>query len=128
MTSRRVLLLTALLVAAACAGAAGRRSSVDPDLITPEEIRASDAANAYELVERLRPRWLIARGDRSINLDTVILVYEDGVRLGGIETLRDLQRPLIHSLRVLDAAEAGKLPGMGSQHVQRVIQVLTHPR
>lgn len=118
--------LLALLLAACGAGLA--QHAGDPDRIDPAEIAASDAQNALELVQRLRPRWLVQRTDRSTRLETVILVYMDGARLGGLEQLRDITIPLIHSLRALDAAEAGTLPGLGSQHVERVIMIHTHPR
>ena len=112
---------------AACGAGLGQRAG-EPDRLAPAEIEAADAQNAYELVQRLRPRWLVERTDRSIRLPTVILVYLDGARLGGVEELRDLALPLIHSMRVLDAAEAGTLPGLGSQHVERVIMVHSHRR
>lgn len=122
----RAVLLGVLLVAA-CGAGIGQRPG-DPDRLEPAEIAAADAHNALELVQRLRPRWLVERADRSTRLPTVILVYMDGARLGGVEELREITLPLIHSMRVLDAAEAGTLPGLGSQHVERVIMIHTHPR
>ena len=122
-----VLLVLLVLLPAACGSGLSQRSG-DPDRIEPTEIAASDAQNALELVQRLRPRWLQQRTDRSTRLETVILVYMDGARLGGLDQLRDITLPMIHSLRALDAAEAGTLPGLGSQHVERVIMIHTHPR
>lgn len=118
------LLLLSCLYLAACGGAAARGTvPANQNFISEAEIRTSDAGNAYELVEMLRPRWLRLGSDRSLRLETVILVYQDNVRLGGTEALRDLPLPLIRSLRVLDPAQAGTLPGLGSQHVDRVIVV-----
>lgn len=97
----------------------------NPNEILEEDIRASDARNAYELVEMLRPRWLRPGPDRSMRLETVILVYVNNARLGGIDTLRDLPLPPIRRMYVLDAVQAGSLPGLGSQHVERVIMVST---
>jgi hypothetical protein len=122
----RSFLLSFCLLLAACSGSAARAPAVgDPTAITEAEVRSSTAGNAYELVETLRPRWLRPGPDRSLNLETVILVYQDNTRLGGTEALRTLALPLVRSLRVLDAAQAGTLPGLGSQHVDRVIVVST---
>jgi len=120
-------LVPAVLLLAAC-GPALRPPVADYDQLTSEEIRASDAGDLYELIEHQRPRWLIGRSDRSIRLETVILVYQDGARLGGLDVLRDIPLIGVRSIRVLDSAEAGLLPGLGSQHVERVIYILTHQR
>jgi hypothetical protein len=122
---RTSLPLAALLCAvlAACSSAQRTGAAANPNIIPEHEVRASDARNAYELVERLRPRWLVPRTVRSTRLDTVILVYQDRTRLGGVEALRGIPVDMVRSLRVLDAAEAGQLPGLGAQHVERVIMV-----
>jgi hypothetical protein len=121
---------TALVLAVttvACFGTRGDSAlGADPDVLSFEDVRASSARNAYELVERQRPRWLRPGPDRSLRLDTVILVYLDGVRLGGLDTLRDLELGTIGTLRVLDGSQAGHLPGLGSQHVERVILVTSY--
>jgi len=124
---RRLLLLACLLLAA-CSPAARSGGMGDPNFITEAEIRGSGMLDAQELVERLRPRWLRPGLDRSLRLETVILVYYDGVRLGGTDVLRNLSLDPIRSIRVLDAMEAGSLPGLGSQHVERVIMISTSGR
>lgn len=123
----RLLLCCALLLAA-CSSAGRSGGMGDPNLLTEAEIRGSGTRDAQELVEKLRPRWLRPGPDRSLRLETVILVYYDGVRLGGIDMLRNLPLDPIRSIRVLDAVQAGALPGLGSQHVERVIMISTTPR
>lgn len=98
-----------------------------PNEITPAEIAAADARTAYELVERVRPVWLRSRGERSLRLPTEIVVYQNETMLGGIETLQAIPIEAVHSMRVLDSAEAGRLTGLGSRHVERVIMVVTRP-
>jgi hypothetical protein len=119
-----------LLFAVAMVACFGSRSADsapgDPDVLYLDDIRASDARNAYELVERQRPRWLRPGPDRSLRLDTVILVYLDGVALGGLDTLRHITLETIGTMRVLDGSQAGHLPGLGSQHVERVILVTSY--
>jgi len=95
------------------------------DLITAQEIETVSVSNAYELIERVRPLWLRSRGGRSTRLETEIVVYLNGSLLGGIEDLRAVPIEIVDSVRVLDAAEAGLLPGLGSRHVERAIMVVT---
>ncbi len=100
----------------------------DRNLITHQEIEGSAVTNAYELVERLRPLWLRSRGGRSTRLETEIVVYLNGTALGGVDDLRGIPIEIVDSVRALDSAEAGRLPGLGSRHVERAILVVTRDR
>ena len=113
-------------VGVAAVGCTPGRQSVPAqrDVITAEEIASADALTAYDAVERLRPLWLRTRGERSIRLSTEIVVYQDQTMLGDVEMLRGIPAHLIQSIRALDAADAGRLPGLGSRHVERAILVV----
>jgi hypothetical protein len=115
--------LVAALLAAGCSSAPRDGGPHDPDMLLEDEILASGGRTAYEVIQRLRPLWLRQGPPRSTRLDTVILVYYEGTRLGGLEALRELNVDQIRSIRVLDSATAGQLPGLGSQHVERVIMI-----
>ena len=125
-----------LVVAAGLAGACAGQSRTGPPartptLIGPAEIREARAAGVrdlFELVSRQRPTWLETRNDRSLHLETMVLVYHNETRLGGIEALRGYDLLLVESLRYLDAAQAGLLPGGGSTHVQGAIVITTGAR
>lgn len=121
--------VAAMALTVAVWGCAPSRSPVTrtPNEITPAEIAAADVRTAYELVERLRPVWLRSRGERSLRLPTEIVVYQNETMLGGLESLRALPIEMVHSMRVLDSAEAGRLTGLGSRHVERVIMVVMRP-
>jgi hypothetical protein len=121
--SRTIWVLLCCMLA--CSGTRTGTGMGNPNALSEAEIRGSEVGDAYELVEKLRPRWLRAGPDRSLRLETVILVYYDNVRLGGIESLRNMPIMPIRSMHVLDAAAAGTLPGLGSQHVERVIMIST---
>lgn len=123
---RRLLALALPLGLWSCASGS-QGPSRDRNLISPEEIEAAGVRTAYELVERLRPLWLRSHGDRSTHLTTEIVVYQDNTVLGDIETLRAITIDLVGSVRSLDSAEAGRLAGLGSRHVERVIMVVTKP-
>jgi hypothetical protein len=84
-------------------------------------------ADAYELIDRLRPRWLQIRSERSLNLPTVVAVYQNETRLGTADVLRGYPLTAITRIRYLDSAQAGLLPGAGSSHVQGAIVLSTRP-
>ena len=123
----RVLLMLAVAAGLWGCSSLDHGPSRDRNLITPEEIEASGARNAYELIQRLRPLWLQSRGERSVRLETAIVVYQDNAMLGGIDTLEGIPIELVRSVRALDSAEAGRLPGLGSRHVERAIMISTRP-
>jgi hypothetical protein len=109
----------------ACVRPAVEGPKRSPNVITAEEIPGAQARNAYEIVERLRPRWLRVPLDRSARLETVILAYVDDAKLGSVDELRAVPVEGIVSIRYLDAAQAGSLPGAGSLHVAGAVVVST---
>ncbi|HUF25826.1 MAG TPA: hypothetical protein VMM18_02495 [Gemmatimonadaceae bacterium] len=130
--TRLVMALALACVAAGCAGA-GRSGSErrDPNLISPaeiEEMHQAGVRDLYELVNRQRPIWLQRRPERSLQLETTILVYLNEARLGGIDALRGYPLLSVVSLRYYDAAQAMLLPGGGSAHVEGAIVIRTGTR
>lgn len=113
------------LLGVACARAASEGPRRDPNLITAPEVADAEARNVYEVIERLRPLWLRAPIDRSTRLETSILAYLDDAKLGSVEALHDLPVEGVVSIRHMDAAQAGRLPGAGSLHVAGAIVVST---
>jgi len=125
--ARYLVLLLALLGALGCGTASrGQVGGRNPNVITAAEIeqqRQAGMRDLYELVQLRRPRWLEIRTDRSLKLETTILVYHGEARLGGVEVLQGYPLTGVASLRYLDAAQAGLLPGAGSVHVQGAIVI-----
>ncbi|HEU5211068.1 MAG TPA: hypothetical protein VFU06_16850 [Longimicrobiales bacterium] len=100
------------------------------DVLTREQIMGvSGVSSLYEVVQRLRPRWLEARGgERSFGLSTEIVVYQNQSFLGGLGTLEQLSPDMAYQLRWLDGATASAtLPGLGSRHVAGAIVISTSP-
>lgn len=133
-THRRILpvaLLTMATALAACAGASRANAAArNPNLITRaeiEEARQSGVRDLYELVDRTRPRWFQTRSQRSMTLETIVAVYLNETRLGGVDALRGYQLDAVSTLRYLDAAQAMLLPGLGSTHVEGAIVINTVP-
>lgn len=121
-------LLGAALVLSACAttGSADDRARSDPNRLTAEELASVEVATLYEAVQRLRPRWLQVRSQRSLEGgDTGILVYQGQTRLGGPEALRQLDPGAAAWLEYLDGSTASaSLPGIRG-HVQGAIVIHT---
>ena len=132
---RRSTLLVVILTAGvltACSSATNTSSgNTRVDLLTREQIMSvSGVNNLYEVVKRLRPRWLEPRGgDRSLALPTDIVVYQDQAFLGDVEVLGQLSPDMAYQLRWLDGATASAtLPGLGSRHVAGAIVLSTTPQ
>ncbi|HEX2093611.1 MAG TPA: hypothetical protein VHG28_14490, partial [Longimicrobiaceae bacterium] len=108
-TFPRPLLLVFLALLAACAASgAGTGTQVrrDSTRITAEEIEAARASDPFELVQRLRPTWIQGRGPDSIREPGSVVVYLDGVRLGDVESLRQIPIGDVASLQFYSAGEA----------------------
>ena len=99
--------------------------------IAREEIERSGAANAYEVVQSLRPVWLRTRGLSKLDeLTTVegdlevtvrpgaptIRVYLDGAQVGGVEALRQIAAPAVASIGYLNPTAATMRWGSGHDH------------
>jgi hypothetical protein len=110
----QAIVVVAVLLAACASSGSSRQSTAgaSSDLLTTAEIDATPVANAYDLVNRLRPRWLTVSGARVGSISggsvrrQIIVVYLDGTRLGGVETLRSVTTGGLKSLRYYDATRA----------------------
>lgn len=123
-----VSVVAALVLASACSGNASspRGPSRDRNMITTEELSTVNGLSAYEVVQRLRPHWLNARGGaRSLGLRTEVVVFADNIRLGGVEVLRNLPANTVRQMEYMDATSASnRLPGVGSgEHIAGAIVI-----
>ena len=131
-----ITVASVLLVAAGCASSSGGTTTnvteASPDRVTSAEIEAiQGASNAYDLVRRLRPRWLQSSGGTaSIGggriTGQVLVVYLDGNPLGGIDALRQLSSAGIKSMQYYDAVRAATvLREVGSEPISGAIVIST---
>ena len=80
-------------------------------LLTADEIAgsATEGRTAYDVVSRLRPSWLRARGVRSLvspsDSTEFALVVVDRHPVGRIQTLRDIQADQVADIRYYDPTE-----------------------
>jgi hypothetical protein len=94
----------------------GTGSSKDQSVISGAELNQRDWRNCYEVVETLRPFWLVKRGPKAGGYAEEIWVYEGNVRLGGVETLRGISASNVISLQFLDMSSAQQRWGPGHMH------------
>lgn len=107
----------ALLTLGACAGKPRHVTPQDRNLITADEIAKSNATNAYEAVERLRPAFLRTRGSQSLQNQEppTPMIYIDGMRYGPLQTLSSIPAIGIVSIQYLSAIEATQRFGFGNE-------------
>ncbi len=108
-------LLPVLLLAGACAGGNPRpRGGPSMDWITHEEIaELQGVQNMYDVVQRLRPRWLEVRAADRFILSAGVVVYQDQTFLGEVGILRQLRPDMFYSMRWLPGSVASAtLPGL----------------
>ncbi|MBW3553429.1 MAG: hypothetical protein KY466_07965 [Gemmatimonadetes bacterium] len=126
MPSFRGLLILALLIWAACGGAAssGPESAATPrrssfSLITYEELREHGGySNLYDLIEVLRPRWLRAQGgpDTFFGTPGQVQVRMDGNRMGDVAVLRTLSPSGVTSIQWVAPIDAAGRYGLDHSH------------
>lgn len=125
MMSIRPVLLLATAAAIACAPPAASGERRNTNVITQEQIAASQATNAYEAISRVRPTFLRSRGRTTINaaVSEYPEVYLDGQRYGDIEILKTLSVEHVMEIRFLSSSDATTRFGTG--HTAGVIEVIT---
>lgn len=102
----------ALITLGACSPKSTRVAPQDRNIITADEIARSNASNAYEVVERLRPAFLRTRGAQSMQ-NQEPLVYIDGMRYGTLQALANVPAIGIVSIQYLNALDATQRFGIG---------------
>ena len=120
MVRLRLLPLIIVAMSLGCApssspGAGGDRRS---QLITQQEISAAGmSGSAYEVISRLRPSFLVSRGQTTLSGDQSVAypnVYLDDVAFGDINTLRNIDAAQIAEIRMYQSWEAQTKFGLGN--------------
>lgn len=105
--------------------AASSRPRSPRDVLTTEEIRAAvGAADAYSLIQKLRPSWLRMRGDPNVadsDGSVAIQVYYNGRHAGTVAVLREYEVSQLVSIRWLDPIAARS--SYGARHGRGVIAI-----
>lgn len=127
-----VLAVVLPVVAASCSKSTSESSggTLHPSTgpISQTELQQSGARDAYDAVQRLRPRWLVVRSMRSFSIQTVVVVFQDNLYLGNQDELRRIGTDGIYSIEYIDGATAqATLPGLRDIHVEGAIRVHMAP-
>jgi hypothetical protein len=110
-------ILVPILILAACQSGpgTGRSTHGNSNLITAQELaelEESAVLTAKQAVQRLRPRWLQARSAGYTERHTPA-VFRDGVPMGGLERLEEMDIRTIQEIRYLSGSDATNRYGTG---------------
>jgi hypothetical protein len=94
---------------------------IDRTVITREQMLKGEFVTVYDAVAALHSNWLRPRGPDSFVLPSIVWVYIDGARAGGVEVLQNIQPRLVNAVRFYDGPTAtgrwGVDNGAGVIHV-----------
>jgi len=122
----RLLTAVGFALASACSlHRADTGPRVDRNLLVPEQFGNRGYNTAYEVIEAMRSNWLSERGPDSFSSPVKVQVYFDGIRLGGVESLRTIDLRPVTYIRFFDGIAATARWGL--DHGQGAIYVSTHP-
>lgn len=101
------VLLSAGLTACASGGGGQSRSSGGGDMLTADEMAEWASQDLFEVIRKLRPRWLQSRAPATAQGRQSLAVILDGVRQdGGPEVLRSFRAGEIGSVQYMNARDA----------------------
>ena len=119
-----ILLMTGTLALPACAHSGengGSSGGSSRTVLLAEDVEMGSVQDVYQLIQRHRSLWLRGRGALGPPI-----VYLNGQRRGGIQTLQDIPAGDFFQAQLLSPAEATSLYGTG--HASGVISVETRRR
>lgn len=124
MRSKSLLLLGVFLLGVVSCARARATAHSNPNIITQEEIAASNAATAYDLIARLRADFLHDRGPTSLllpNRRQPVVFLRDQL-YGEIDQLRDFRSSDLAEIRFYPGPDA--VTKFGTQYSGGVIQLV----
>jgi len=119
-----ILLMTGTLALPACAHSGedgGSSGGSSRTVLVAEDVEMGSVQDVYQIIQRHRSLWLRGRGALGPPI-----VYLNGQRRGGIQTLQDIPAGDFFQAQLLSPAEATSLYGTG--HASGVISVETRRR
>lgn len=125
-TGRRLALFILVSLFACASPRVAPRRGPDPQMITEEEVVASLATTAYEVIRSLRPNFLSYRGETSFDRRTsrpYPNVFVDDQVFGTITILQSIPASDVSSIRLYRSAEA--VTRFGTGNAGGVIAIVT---
>jgi hypothetical protein len=105
---KRLLLASLSLAGSVACASAPAKGISNIQIITQQEIERTTAKNAYEVVRKLRPSYLVSRGEITINAAQNRVtpnIYLNGQLFGAVETLASIPVSQIAEIRLYHAGE-----------------------
>jgi outer membrane cobalamin receptor len=122
----RVAAVLSVFAVVACSSAT-KGTSRDRMIIRADEIATVQAANAYDIVSKLRGSFLRTRGPtstRNITSPPSIMVFLDGILVGPVDnSLKQIPATEVQEIRLYSATDA--VTKYGSRFNGGVIDVMT---
>lgn len=118
--------LAVLLLLGCSAQRPGARVSADSQMITEEEVEASRAVTALEVIQKLRSNFLTYRGETSLDRRKsrpYPTVYIDGQEFGPIGSLGNIPALQVSTIRLYRSWEATTV--FGAENTGGVIAITT---
>jgi outer membrane cobalamin receptor len=116
--SRSCLVLFATAVFFSCAPPGpSLRSGQDSQIITEEEVEASRAPTAYDVIQKVHANFLSYRGETSFNKNgsqPYPTVYVDGQQFGPLTSLRNISASQVATIQLYRSWEATTKFGTGN--------------
>lgn len=111
-----------------CAQAYYRGQIYDPTLLTFEQLENAQNESAYDAIRQLRPGFLMSRGPTSFlgSSSPYPTVYVDGVRYGGLETLREIPASWIFEVKYYRTSSVAA--HFGRDEIGGVLAITTRQR
>ena len=114
------LVIAVAVLAVSCASSGTRTDATrqqtrrSRDVIVQAEIDSTSAADAYQVIQLLRPEWLRSRGAGSMGgAPQMPVAYVDGQRYGELQSLQSFRIGTFKELRYYSASEATNRWGTG---------------
>lgn len=126
MLMRWVIILPFVVAVACSHPKLGPGEIYSSQVITEDEIAASHASNAFEVIHKLRANFLTNRGQTGINrtaANTYPTVYLDDQEFGSISTLASIPAAQIAMIRLYRVSEANAK--YGTRNLTGVIAITT---
>ena len=125
MAARWLLVLSVSIAVACSHPRLGPGDVYNAQIITEDEIVASRASTAYEVIHKLRANFLTNRGETSLNRSDspYPIVYVDDQEYGPISTLSTIPASQVSLIRLYRVSEANAK--YGTHFLSGVISITT---
>jgi outer membrane cobalamin receptor len=122
---RIVVVLACAASMAACTHRPTGSRNLNSSVITREEIEQSRASNAYDVISRLRGRYLVSHGKNSFYADpqTYPVVFLNNQEYGALSVLRNISTDGIEEIHYYTGTDATQK--FGKQYGGGVIQLIS---